>query len=86
MAKTLTIHDPVTDKTYILEFTRKTVAQLERQGFIAEEVAQKPMSICTMALLRCVDIAKIKTVAETATVFIFVIPGQNRRRRFLESG
>ena len=45
MAKTLTIHDPVTDKTYVLEFTRKTVAQLERQGFIAEEVAQKPMSM-----------------------------------------
>ena len=45
MAKTMTIHDPVSDKTYVLEFTRKTVAQLERQGFIAEEVAQKPMSM-----------------------------------------
>lgn len=32
------------DKEYTLEFTRKTVAEMERKGFIAEEVSEKPMS------------------------------------------
>lgn len=29
---------------YILEFTRKTVAEMERKGFIAADVSDKPMS------------------------------------------
>lgn len=45
MAKTLTIKDPVSKQTYTLEFTRKTVAQMERNGFIAEDVTRKPMSL-----------------------------------------
>ena len=32
------------DKEYNLEFTRKTVAEMERKGFIAAEVSEKPMS------------------------------------------
>lgn len=32
------------DKEYTLEFTRKTVAEMERKGFIAAEVSEKPMS------------------------------------------
>lgn len=31
-------------KQYILEFTRKTVSELERKGFIASDVVTKPMS------------------------------------------
>lgn len=29
---------------YTLEFTRKTVAEMEKQGFIASEVEEKPMT------------------------------------------
>jgi hypothetical protein len=32
------------DKDYVLEFTRKTVTEMERKGFIASEVENKPMS------------------------------------------
>ena len=32
------------DKEYTLEFTRRTVTQMEKQGFIAAEVENKPMS------------------------------------------
>ena len=32
------------DKEYTLEFTRKTVEQMERQGFVASNVKEKPMS------------------------------------------
>lgn len=32
------------DKEYVLEFTRRTVAEMERKGFIASEVENKPMS------------------------------------------
>lgn len=31
-------------KDYILEFTRKTVTEMERQGFVASDVESKPMS------------------------------------------
>ena len=31
-------------KEYILEFTRKTVTEMERQGFVASDVETKPMS------------------------------------------
>lgn len=30
-------------KEYTLEYTRNTVRQMERQGFVAEDVEQKPM-------------------------------------------
>ena len=32
------------DKEYTLEFTRKTVTEMEKKGFIASEVENKPMS------------------------------------------
>lgn len=44
MAKTLTINDPVSGRTYTLEYTRKSVESMERQGFVAQEVQTKPMT------------------------------------------
>ena len=32
------------DKEYTLEFTRKTVTEMEKKGFIATEVESKPMT------------------------------------------
>ena len=32
------------DKEYCLEFTRKSVEQMEKQGFIASEIKDKPMT------------------------------------------
>jgi len=32
------------DKEYVLEYTRKSVEQMERQGFIASDINEKPMS------------------------------------------
>lgn len=45
MAKQMTISDPVSGSTYTLEFTRRTVEQMEKQGFVAEEVTKKPMTL-----------------------------------------
>lgn len=42
MAKQLRfVHE---DKEYVLEFTRKTVTEMERKGFVASEVDTKPMT------------------------------------------
>lgn len=32
------------DKNYVLEFTRRSVTEMEKKGFIAAEVENKPMS------------------------------------------
>lgn len=32
------------EKDYVLEFTRRTVTEMEKKGFIATEVENKPMS------------------------------------------
>lgn len=32
------------DKEYVLEFTRRTVTEMEKKGFVAAEVENKPMS------------------------------------------
>ena len=32
------------DKEYVLEFTRRTVTEMERKGFVAADVENKPMS------------------------------------------
>ena len=45
MAKTLTIKDPVSGESYTLEYTRKTVEIMEKQGFIADDVDRKPMTM-----------------------------------------
>lgn len=42
MAKQLTFE--FEGKEYTLEFTRRTVAEMERKGFIASEITDKPMS------------------------------------------
>lgn len=36
-------------KKYTLEFTRRTVAEMERKGFVASEISDKPMT-CLPAL------------------------------------
>lgn len=38
------LHFNYEGRDYTLEFTRKTVEMMEKQGFIAEEVKRKPMS------------------------------------------
>lgn len=43
MAKTLTI--TANDVEYTLEFTRKTVSILEKQGFVLSDIEAKPMTI-----------------------------------------
>lgn len=42
MAKTLAF--TYGGKTYTLEFTRRTVAEMERKGFVAADVETKPMT------------------------------------------
>lgn len=42
MAKQLTINDPTTGVTYTLEYTRKTVEAMEKNGFVAADVERKP--------------------------------------------
>lgn len=44
MAKILTIKDSESGITYTLEYTRNTIAQMERNGFVADELTKKPMS------------------------------------------
>lgn len=44
MAKQLTINDPVTGVTYTLEYTRKSVETMEKQGFSIADVESKPMT------------------------------------------
>ena len=45
MAKQLTITDPSSGVTYTLEYTRKTVEMMEKQGFIASDVEKKPVTL-----------------------------------------
>lgn len=45
MAKQLTINDPVSDVTYTLEFTRKTIELMEKNGFVAADMERKPMTL-----------------------------------------
>lgn len=42
MAKTLSF--TYKDKDYTLEFTRRTIQQMERNGFIASDIETKPMT------------------------------------------
>lgn len=44
MAKQMIITDSTSGITYTLEYNRKTVEQMEKQGFVAEEVTKKPMT------------------------------------------
>ena len=51
MAKQLTINDPTTGVTYTLEYTRKTVEAMEKNGFVAADVERKPMTLFAAAFL-----------------------------------
>lgn len=42
MAKTLNFENK--GKEYTLEFTRETIKQMEREGFVAEDMVSKPMT------------------------------------------
>ena len=42
MAKQITFE--FDGKEYVLEFTRKSIETMEKQGFIANEIAEKPVS------------------------------------------
>lgn len=44
MAKTITINDPTSGVIYTLEYNRKAVEVMEKQGFIASELQDKPMT------------------------------------------
>lgn len=43
MAKTISF--TYKDKEYTLEFTRRSIEQMEREGFRATEITEKPMSM-----------------------------------------
>ena len=43
MAKQLTINDPTTGVTYTLEYNRKSVEMMEKNGFVITELDSKPM-------------------------------------------
>jgi len=45
MAKQLTINDPVSGVTYTLEFTRKTIELMEKNGFVVADMERKPMTL-----------------------------------------
>lgn len=45
MAKQLTINDPVFGVTYTLEFTRKTIELMEKNGFVVTDMERKPMTL-----------------------------------------
>ena len=44
ISKTIKFENPGNGKEYTLEFTRKTVEMMERQGFRADEAMEKPMT------------------------------------------
>lgn len=48
MAKQIIIKDPDKDITYTLEYNRKSIETMERQGFIASEITDKPMTYLPM--------------------------------------
>ena len=60
MAKQLTINDPVTGVTYTLEYTRKSVETMERNGFVADDIQRKPVHLIGIARLSC-PIIKIRS-------------------------
>ncbi len=43
--KQIILKDPKTGKEYTLEFNRKSIETMERQGFIAEDISKKPMTM-----------------------------------------
>lgn len=48
MAKTITIQNPVNKKVYTLEFTRKTAAILQKNGFDDGKITDQPLIMIPM--------------------------------------
>lgn len=48
MAKTIKIKNPKSGKPYVLEFTRKTVSILERNGFEINKLTDQPATMIPM--------------------------------------
>lgn len=44
MSKTITIEDANGGEKYVLEYSRKTVKEMERRGFVAGDVFDKPVT------------------------------------------
>ena len=57
-------------KTYTLEYTRKSIATMERTGFVAKEVLDKPMSMLP-ALFAGAFIAHHKYIKEAVVDEIY---------------
>lgn len=64
MSKTINVH--FNDKTYTLEYTRKTVAAMERQGFEINNLTSKPATMLPL-LFRGAFLAKHSSV-KTETI------------------
>lgn len=45
MGKSITITDKNTGRIYTLEFNRKAIETMERQGFVVSEISDKPMTV-----------------------------------------
>ena len=48
MGKYITLTDKTTGKVYTLEFNRKSIEIMERQGFILDELTDKPATMLPM--------------------------------------
>lgn len=48
MGKYITLTDKTTGKVYTLEFNRKSIEMMERQGFILDELTDKPATMLPM--------------------------------------
>ena len=44
-AKQIILKDQKTGKEYTLEFNRKSIESMERQGFVAADISKKPMTM-----------------------------------------
>ena len=48
MGKPMRIKDPVSGKEYILEFTKRSIREMDRRGFKVDEVVSQPMTYLPM--------------------------------------
>lgn len=68
MAKTITIQS--NDKEYTLEFTRESVKEMERRGFLIDDIADKPLTVLP-ALFAGAFLAHHRFVKEKEILAIF---------------
>jgi hypothetical protein len=68
MAKTLSFE--YDGKEYVLQYTRKTIEAMERQGFVVTEIADKPMT-CLPTLFRGAFLANHRYVKQDVIDDIF---------------